>query len=104
MPLIVFMINLARLFSSYRLLEQHIAALKEELERERAEKRKWQDAVLGLKGVQPIHSAPPPPVPQREPPPIGITQLRAREARKEGNGQASEEDILAAVERAGGRR
>lgn len=94
------MVNIARAFTAYRLLERQIASLEGELSRVRAERTNWQNTVLAKFGVAPLGYQPPEPKEQPPPPPIGPTQKRAYMAALPKPSESSAEDILEAARQA----
>ena len=72
---------------------------RKENQRLRRELQAWQDKVLLIKGMSPIHQ-PPPRVEPIEQPVIGISDKRRRLAAQPRNGEPTAEDILAAADRA----
>jgi hypothetical protein len=102
--------NIARLFSAYRILERQLAKekvrhrvevsrLHREITELKAERLEWVNRVLKTANVQPIPSphvinVPKPPVTPVDRPPVGITAKREYMARQQNESIPTAEQVL----------
>lgn len=90
------MINIARWFSVYRLLEDSLAREQLEVARLRAELLEWQNKTLQQARITPLFTPPPKPIEPVVQPPVGPTAKAAYlRDHASPNAVPTAEDILA---------